>query len=71
MVYKGLIASVSGRTARIIPDGETEYTVDGIVIPDNLSGHLAKNDSVVYAYFPDGKGLILGRTDGETYGSDG
>lgn len=64
MIYKGMVSSIDGTKARIIPSGEKSRTVPDITIPDNLNGKIEKGTYVVYAYFDDGEGIILSRMDG-------
>lgn len=69
MVYKGVVASVSGNKARIIADS-SGLSVPDIVIPQNLDKVISKGMSVIYCKFPDGEGVILSRTDGEVNVAD-
>lgn len=78
MVYKGIIASIEGNKARIIPDETPEKTIPDVVIPSNLRAQrdfqgnliekLHKNDAVLFAAFTDGEGIIISRMDGEYNG---
>ena len=70
-IYKGQIASVSGNTARVVPSDAARPTTM-ITIPWHMrgaAGNLKKGTEVVYVEFDDFTGLLLGRADGEWYGS--
>jgi len=66
-IHKGLIASISGDTARVVPSDTSEKPTAKITIPWHLrgdTGKLEKGTEVVYAEFDDHTGLLLGRLDG-------
>lgn len=70
MIYKGTIASMDSevKKARIIPDGSSEKTVPNVVIPSGLRSRILKGTRVLFAYFPDGEGIVISRMDGENNG---
>jgi hypothetical protein len=66
-INKGLIASIDGNTARVVPSDMSEKPTAKITIPWHLrgdTGKLQKGTEVVYAEFDDHTGLLLGRLDG-------
>ena len=67
-IYKGRIASVSEKTARVLPLDIDATSTKVITIPWHLRGNtgkLSKGVEVVYVEFEDTTGLILGRADGD------
>jgi|GEM_PF-1164748 len=67
-IYKGQIASVNEKTARVLPLDIDATSTKIITIPWHLrgeTGKLKKGDEVVYVEFEDTSGLLLGRADGE------
>ena len=67
-INKGTIASVSGKTARVVPSDASAKPTAKITIPWHLrgaTGNLKKGTAVVYVEFDDSTGLLLGRADGE------
>lgn len=67
-INKGKIASIEGKTARVVPSDKGSRPTAKIVIPWHLrgaTGNLSKGTAVVYVEFDDGTGLLLGRADGE------
>lgn len=68
LINKGMIASISGNTARVVPADENTRPTATITIPRHLRGdigNLQKGTEVVYVEFDDFTGLLLGRMDGE------
>ena len=67
-ISKGKIASINGKTARVVPSDATARPTAKITIPWHLrggTGNLKKGTEVVYVEFDDATGLLLGRADGE------
>ena len=67
-IYKGTIASVSEKTARVLPLDIDATSTKIITIPWHLrgdTGKLSKGVEVIYVEFEDTTGLLLGRADGE------
>jgi hypothetical protein len=67
-INKGIIASIDGNTARVVPSDTSGRATLKITIPWHLrgeGGNLKKGVEVVYAEFDDSTGLLLGRADGD------
>ena len=64
-IYKGKVAGVSGKTARVVPSGADAKPTAKIIIPERLRGTVKKGTEVVYVEFDDATGLVLSRADGE------
>lgn len=68
VINKGLIASISENTARVVPSDNSARPTSKITIPWHLrgaAGNLKKGTEVVYVEFEDATGLLIGRADGE------
>lgn len=67
-INKGVIASIDGNTARVVPSVASARPTAKIVVPWHLrgsAGNLQKGTEVIYVEFLDATGLLLGRADGE------
>ena len=68
-INKGKIASINGKTARVMPLDATARPTAKITVPADLrGGQIKKGTVVVYVEFDDSTGLLLGRADGEKEG---
>lgn len=64
MIGKGVISSVNGSTATVVPSFSDAPVSAPLTIPFFLVGGLSAGVPVVYAQFEDNTGLILARMDG-------
>lgn len=67
MIEKGTISTIKdgGKKATAVPSFSDSPVSAELTVPFYLVGCLEVGMQIVYAHFPDGTGVVLGRMDGE------